>query len=465
MGTSQSIPNDYRKEVNGSIKISLIKRYFASNEVIQGMLYIRLDEPFQGYFLSVSLQGFEEVNYTYQYSSDNDNSDNASSESRTMFVRKTSCFLNYSMPIYDFSQGTGNQFLAMQPCQIQIPFQLAISEVLPSSLQYIRDQDTKCSLKYVLNAQILSSLPNVKPVRGSQEIFIDQRINFQNLPKLTKSIQSPVVFYCCNSGKIEYNIQLESRHFTPGEIINIKVNADLSNYKNKVNSFTVKLIGKLKMSAQGHRDFMINQFEKEASFEVNSKQVSQEAQLQIPEDVLLTTQGQQIKMNYYLQIIPKIDSFCCVTDQSPHEIYIYLIPKHYQFQSIQQVMQQLLNLPPPQNWNPIQLQQVQFNQIQQNQMEKLYYQNLAYEQQLIGKSNSIQLSNIVLDFQQQNINQQQIISKQPFQNQQNYIQAYQASGQQQNMYPSQSQNNQLQIQGHEALLGQPVMKDQNKAYL
>ncbi|KAL4464671.1 hypothetical protein ABPG74_011232 [Tetrahymena malaccensis] len=464
MGTNQSIPNDNRKEVRGGIKIQLNKLYFVSNEVIQGTLYIRIEEPFQGYFLSVNLQGFEEVNYSYTKGSDE--------EERNINIKRINNFLNYSMPIYDFSNGTGNQAWIIQPCQFQIPFQLVIPYILPSSMQYFNDENTKCNLKYVLNAQILSTLHNVKPVRGSQEIIIGQRIYIQDLPNLTQSKLAPVICCCCKSGKIEYNIQLESRYFAPSEIIKIKINADLSNFRNSVNNFIIKLVGKLNMSAQGKPDYTINQFEKKTSFQVNSKQVSQEIQLQIPDNALLTTQGQLIQMSYYLQIIPNIDSFCCVTDQSPHEIIIYLNPKQYQQEYLQQGIQQLQNFPVPQNWNPIQLQQAQFNQIQQNQMQQLFQQNLAYEQKLYGNCIAIEPSKIKLDIQQQmnqiqqqNIYQQQIISNQPSQQQQNQIKTNETYSQQQNMYPTQNQNYQLQTQGQKTLLGQPIMKDENKTYL
>ncbi|EAR95554.1 arrestin (macronuclear) [Tetrahymena thermophila SB210] len=461
----QILPNDKRRQVKGGIQIQLNKLSFVSNEVIQGLLYINIEEPFQGRFLQINLQGYEDVHYTYTQGSDE--------SERIIYAKAMNSFLNYSMPIYDFSQGTANQAFVIQPCQLLIPFQLVIAQQLPSSIQYFENEHNKCSLKYLLTAQILSTEPNVKPISGSQEIFIGQIRLIQNLPNFTNSKQSPTICCCFKSGEINYSMSLNSRCFIPNEIINIKINADLGQNGNKVKNFSIKIIGLLEMKAcRRYRDQVVTQFEKSTTFKINSKQVSQEIQLQIPSNVLLSSQGQLIQMNYYLQIIPDVNSCCCVTNESPHEMLIYINPNSNELQPFKGLQQQL-PYPIPQNWHPIQLQQAQFNPMQFNQIQQLHLQNVAYEQKLFDNYIAIEPAKRKVDYQQemcniqhQNINELQKNYQQPAFCCQSQIQFNVGSGQQQKIYPTQNQNQQNnQFLGQDSLLSQPVMKDQNKTYL
>ncbi|KAL4464672.1 hypothetical protein ABPG74_011233 [Tetrahymena malaccensis] len=455
----QSPPKDSRRQVRGGIQVLLEKLAYTSNEVISGIINVNLDEPFQGHFLLLNLQGVEDVHYTYTVGS----GDNKS----TIYAKAINNFLNYTQPIYDFAQADGNQNFITQPNQFSIPFELVIAEQLPSSIKYFQSEDNRCTLKYFLTAQILSTDPGVKPLSGSQEIFIGQQILIQDIANENSSIQKPIICCCCESGTINYKIQLSKRCFVANEVINIKVHADFSQYGHKVNYISVYLIGKLSLKAgQEYQDKTKRDFIKKIDVLVDKKQVTQEVQLEIPDDIMLTCQGQLIQMNYYLQIIPDIRACCCVTDLSPHETLIYISPNQSLPLLNYNIEKQLFQL--PKYWNPIYLQQTQFNPIQYNQMQQLHKQNLDYETQLYQNQISIDPSLIHFNYQQEMIGVQKQIQNQSaptqYQQQNQVLYDQQLNNQQ---YFSQNYYTSLlnQTQGQEIITGQPQMKDQNKFYL
>ncbi|KAL4484630.1 hypothetical protein ABPG74_019807 [Tetrahymena malaccensis] len=369
----QSHPNDKRRQVRGGIYIQLQQTAFVSNQIIQGLLNINLEEPFQGRILQITLSGVEETRFTYSVKSGKHHS--------TRHARGQNNFLNFSMPVYDFSQGSNDPTFIIQPCQVVIPFQLKVADKLPSSMWYFQTESNQCYIKYSLIASIIPTEANVKPVQGIQEIFIGQQIPTIDLPNTTTSTQSPEVCCCCKSGQIKYNITTNSRSYAPNENISIKMDIDFSQYSKNIKSLNIKLIGLLSMKASNtQREKNVVIYEKAMSVKVDKSQLKQEIQMQIPGDINLSSQGQMIYLQYGLQLISCVDTCCCVSDSQPHEIKLYINPQSNQIFGYNGIPQQL-QVQAPQNWNPIQLQPTQFSQQQSAQIQQLQSQFLANEQQ------------------------------------------------------------------------------------
>ncbi|KAL4505184.1 hypothetical protein ABPG72_016251 [Tetrahymena utriculariae] len=394
MGQSQ--PKDNRRQVKGGIYIQLQKTAFVSNQVIQGMLNINLEEPFQGHILQVTLSGVEETHFTYTV--------NSGKHRRTVYAKGLNSFLNFSLPIYDFAQGSNDPAFIIHPCQIQIPFQMNVADKLPSSMKYFYNQHNQCTLKYTLYASIIPTEANVKPIGGSQEIFIGQQIPSLELQIATSSIQEPVLCCCCRSGQINYNISTNGRSFAPNETIIIKLDVDLSQYGKKVNSLNVKLLGQLKMKANSScRIKYINILQKVISVKVQNSRINEQVQIQVPGDVTLSCQGSLIEVNYFLEFYPEISTCCCISKCSPHEIKIYINPNSSQTCNFSAVPQQL-QIVPPQNWNPTQLQPTQFTQQQTSFIQQQSLKFVTQEQQYLQEQNSQQQNLQFQPYQQSNMN-------------------------------------------------------------
>ncbi|EAR82097.4 arrestin (macronuclear) [Tetrahymena thermophila SB210] len=372
----QSHPNDNRRQVKGGIYIQLQKTAFVSNQVIQGLLNINLEEPYQGNILQVTLQGVEETRYTYSV--------RAGKHSKTVYAKGRNEFLNFSIPVYDFAQGSNESTFVIQPCQVVIPFQITVSDKLPSSVKYFIDQNNQCNLKYQLIAQIIPKEPNVKPVSGNQEIYIGQQLPVIEQPNTTSSSLSPLVCCCCNPGQISYKVTTNGRYFSPNEIINIQLEVDFSKHKYKIQNLNVKLIGQVDMkSFEFQRNKIINVFEKCISLKVDKLQIKQEVQLQVPANISMTSQGQLIQVNYYLQIQPEVKTIFHLID-IPHTIQMFINPNPSQNLNCQEIPQ-LLKIQAPPNWNPIQIQQYQFSQQQLNEIKLKQQQFLNQEQQYLNQ--------------------------------------------------------------------------------
>ncbi|KAL4462612.1 hypothetical protein ABPG74_000442 [Tetrahymena malaccensis] len=394
MGQSQ--PKDNRRQVRGGIYIQLYKTAFVSNQVIQGILNINLEEPYQGHILQITLSGVEETHFTYSVSS--------GKHRRTVYAKGLNSFLNFSLPIYDFAQGTNDTAFIIHPCQIQIPFQLNVADKLPSSMKYFYNQHNQCTLKYTLYASIIPTEANVKPIGGSQEIFIGQQIPSLELQNITNSIQEPVLCCCCRSGQINYNISTNGRSFAPNETIIIKLDVDFSQYGKKVNTLNVKLLGQVLMKASNsQRVKHINILEQMVNVKVEKTHVNEEVKIQVPGDVTLSCQGQLIQVNYFLEFYPDISTCCCVSKSSPHEIKIYINPNSSQTCNFNGVPQQL-QIVPPQNWNPTQLQPTQFTQQQTSFIQQQSLQFVTQEQQYLFQQNSQQQNLQYIPQQQNNMN-------------------------------------------------------------
>ncbi|EAR81861.1 arrestin (macronuclear) [Tetrahymena thermophila SB210] len=397
----QSNPKDKRRQIKGGIFIQLQKTYFVSNEVVQGLLNISLEEPFQGHILQITLNGLEETSYIYTI--------RIRKHTKTYYAKGYNDFLNFSIPIYDFSQGSRDPTFILKPCQLVIPFQLQIVDQLPSSMKYFYSEGTQCSLKYSLIAQILPTEPNMKPIYGSQDIFIGQQISAFGLSNNTISHQEPVLCCCCRSGQIFYNITMNSRCFSPGETINLKMDIDFSQYGKTVKSLNIKLIGQLTMKANDtERSKLLTISEKSMNHKVNSSKVKQDIQFQLPTDLALSSQGQLIQVVYYLQITPEISTVCCVSNNTPHEIKIYINPNPNQLQNNQLIPQQL-QIQAPKNWNPVQLQPSLINQslISQNQKNNYPLQNQNQNNLIIMPNSMLPKVKIQQYGQPQMINQNQ----------------------------------------------------------
>ncbi|EAS02236.1 arrestin (macronuclear) [Tetrahymena thermophila SB210] len=354
----QSNPKDNRRQVKGGIFIQLQKTSFISNEVVQGQLNINIEEPFQGHILQVTLKGLEETQFTYTVK--------RGKHRRTVFAKGQNEIVNFSMPIYDFAQGQNSSAFIINPCQVVIPFQLCIADKLPSSMNYFYNSNNQCSIKYSIIAQIIPTEANVKPIQGSQEIFIGQQISTYYLSNNTTSIQQPVICCCCKSGQINYNITTSSRCFSPQETINLNMDIDFSQYSKQVNKLTVKLLGQLTMKANtADKTKVLNIAEKSIEVKVEQSKMKQEVQFQVPSDIPLSSQGELVQVVYQLQLIPQISTICCVSDSSPHEIKVFINPSSNLLQNSQQNPPQLQIQAPP-NWNPVQLQPNQLNYSQAN---------------------------------------------------------------------------------------------------
>ncbi|EAS01573.1 arrestin (macronuclear) [Tetrahymena thermophila SB210] len=383
----QSHPNDNRRQVRGGIYIQLQQTAFVSNQVIQGLLNINLEEPFQGHILQITLNGVEETRFTYAVRSGKHTS--------TRHAIGQNNFLNFSIPIYDFSQGSNDPAFIIQPCQLVIPFQLVVADKLPSSMRYFYTEANQCSIKYNLIASIIPTEANVKPVQGIQEIFIGQQIPTIDLPNTTTSTQSPEVCCCCKSGQIKYNITTNSRSYSPNEIISMKIDIDFNQFNKNIKCLNIKLIGLLSMKASNtQREKHVVIYEQPMSVKVEKSQIKQEVQIQIPGDVTLSSQGQMIQVQYGLQLTSVIDTCCCVSDSQPHEIKLYINPQSNQIFGYNGIPQQL-QVQAPQSWNPIQLQPTQFNQQQsayiQQQQNQFFAREQQYQIQLNNQQNNLQI--------------------------------------------------------------------------
>ncbi|KAL4452995.1 hypothetical protein ABPG73_004773 [Tetrahymena malaccensis] len=388
----QSHPNDNRKQVKGGIYIQLQKTAYVSNQVIQGLLNINLEEQYFGNILQITLQGLEETRYTYTVG--------AGKHHKTIYAKGKNEFLNFSIPVYDFAQGSNESTFVIQPCQVVVPFQLTVSDKLPSSVKYFKDENNQCSLKYQLIAQIIPKEPNVKPISGSQEIFIGQQLPIIEQPNTTSSCLSSLVCCCCSSGLISYQVTTNGRYFSPNEIIDIKLEVDLSKHKKKIKNLNVKLIGQVNMkSFEFERDKIIPIFEKCLTLKVDKLKIQQDVQLQVPADVGLTSQGQLIQVNYYLQIFPEINTLFHLIE-IPHTVQMYINPNPSQNLNCQGIPQ-MLKIQAPPNWKPLQIQQTQFNQQQLNEIKLKQQQFQIQEQQYLNGTKGLQQ-------QQQQFTQQQI---------------------------------------------------------
>ncbi|KAL4484632.1 hypothetical protein ABPG74_019809 [Tetrahymena malaccensis] len=377
----QSNPKDNRRQVRGGIYIQLQQTAFVSNQVIQGFININLEEPYKGHILQITLSGIEETHFTYTVKSGKDN--------RTSFAKGLNNFLNFSIPVYDFSQGSNDPNFIIQPCQAVIPFQLDIAGNLPSSMKFFKSEHNQCQIKYSLIASIIPTESNLKPVQGIQEIFIGQQITTFELPNTTTSTQQPVVCCCCKQGQINYNITTNSRSFAPNENILLKMQIDFSQFSKKVKNINVELLGQLTMKADNNfRDKKFQIFEKNMSVQVDDSKVNQEVSIQVPSDITLSSQGQLLSVVYSLRITPDINT-CCVSNSQPHEIIIYINPysnQHFNYNGIPQQLQ----VKAPQNWNPVQLQPTQFSKQQSLQIQQQQSQFFAQEQQYLLQANGSQ---------------------------------------------------------------------------
>jgi len=85
----------------------LQKSGFISGEIIEGLLCVQLEEPFQGHLLQITMEGAEETRFTYTYTTGT----GKYRRTRTKHVHGWNMFLNYSLPIYDFSSVNNNNFV------------------------------------------------------------------------------------------------------------------------------------------------------------------------------------------------------------------------------------------------------------------------------------------------------------------------------------------------------------------
>ncbi|KAL4433021.1 hypothetical protein ABPG74_005394 [Tetrahymena malaccensis] len=400
----KSLQKDNRRSVKGNIFINLSKTAFISNEVIEGTLSVNLEEPFQGHCLQVTLMGLEETRFTFRLGSQK--------SKRNVNASGFNKLLNFSIPVYDFAKESTDTPYVIQPCQVQIPFKLTIADKLPSSIKYFLDQNNRCNLKYTLVASIIPTEVSVKPVSGSQEIFIGQLISTQQFPNTITSIQKPVVGCCSKSGEINYSVTSNSRSFSPNESINLKIKIDLSQYGNNIKKINVRLLGQLNMKSNLLRNKYFNIFDKSVDLQVNNSQFNQEVLLSVPANASLTSLGNLIQLNYYIQIKPVIDNiFCCTSKNKPHEFKIYINPNSSKDLTQQPIPQQQ-QIQAPQNWNPQQLQPVQFSQQQAEVYQQQQLQFFAQEQQLYYQQmdiipNQQQQIQSEIDYQQQMILVQQ----------------------------------------------------------
>ncbi|KAL4464899.1 hypothetical protein ABPG74_011460 [Tetrahymena malaccensis] len=83
--------------------------------------------------------------------------------------------------------------------------------------------------------------------------------------------------------------------------------------------------------------------QQEINVKVEQPQMKSEIIFQIPGNIPLSSQGQLIKVIYYLYIIPKIDTIFCVSDCSPHYFEIQINPISSLQQNSQNIPQLLQN--------------------------------------------------------------------------------------------------------------------------
>ncbi|EAR83964.1 arrestin (macronuclear) [Tetrahymena thermophila SB210] len=326
------------------INIYLQKLNFLSNETIQGLIYINLEKPFHGNLLQIRIQGIEEINIKFSEFVGED-------DYITTYAKESNNFLNYSLLIYDYANGSNRKDFQIEPGQYQIPFQLKIAEKLPSSFFYEEEGD-KGSLKYVLTAQILSNKTNVKPLSGNKEIFIGQKVQMQQQITYTKIRTST---FCCTSSLINYNVQLNSNCFSPNEIIKVRLDIDISKCRDKLSNFTVKFMRRLEMKAnKGTSTKTEIKTEQNACVLVKGSRIQQVVEFLVQKNIKLTCQGQLIQLGYYIEIVPNTTKKCCAIDQKSFFVQIYIIPAQDQIQNDNDTPYELVN----KNWNPVQLKQI-----------------------------------------------------------------------------------------------------------
>ncbi|EAS01561.2 arrestin (macronuclear) [Tetrahymena thermophila SB210] len=359
-------PKEQRKQVRGGIYIQLEQTVFMSNQIIRGLININLEEPFQGHVLSITLNGKEETQFTIPRQR------KAGNQHQIMAcqVKGFNNFLNFTIPIYDFSQGSMDHKFIIQPCQVVIPFELVIGDKLPSSMQYSnKPEEVECSIKYTLVAQIIPTEDNLKPIEGVQEIFIGQQFPSYYLHDNFTSTQQPILCGCYKSGRIIYNVTTNSNSFSPNEQIIVKLDVDFNQYRKKVKYLNVKLAGLLTVKVND-TDYskQAQIYEQTIRVDVNEQsRLLKEVQLSIPHNITLSSQSSLIKVDYNLLIYPEIDTSCVVSYTCPHKIEIFMNPSQDGNQS---GAPQLLLIKIPQNWNPTQLQPSEFNEKQISQIKE-----------------------------------------------------------------------------------------------
>ncbi|KAL4492612.1 hypothetical protein ABPG72_007725 [Tetrahymena utriculariae] len=385
MGQSNSNA-DKRRQVKGGILIKLLKTAFSSNETIEGQICINLEEPFQGHLLQINLQGFEETHFTYV----GQHRVGQHVTIKTIHAKGYNEFVDFSIPVYDFALGSQNSAFVIQPIQAVIHFQLKVADKLPSSINYFLDSNNKCSLKYQLVASLISTEANVRPITGSQEIYIGQQIPTYQLPNSTNSVQEPTSCWCCNSGQIKYNVNLNSRQLCPNSQGELDLDIDFSQYSNKINGLKIVLKGDLVIKADNTEKVKtVELLVKEEDVSVTSLNFKQKVQIHVPGNVNLSCNGILINLTYNLIITPKIDSCLLISECKPHIIQVAINPTNSQIYDFMNIPQQM-NIQAPLNWNPVLLQQIQ----QSYQLGSSQIQQQQINQQQMGlnvnQTNSIQ---------------------------------------------------------------------------
>ncbi|EAR82587.1 arrestin (macronuclear) [Tetrahymena thermophila SB210] len=361
MGQSQSTSQLNQQSI-GQIHIEVDKTQFQSGEKISGQVLIDLNVSLKATCLVVMLQGIEETLFSTpkQY-----NEKHLYQENQVQ-RKGYNKFHELTTEAYQFSQGKEDSRNIIG--QWKLPFQISIADYLPSSFNYQDQQNCKCQIKYILTAYILES-DSKQRLLTTQEIEIFQKINqVENITYQAQEYSNPLICFCCLSGQIEMQAQLDKRVYDHLEEIKLILNCDASRSFMKVSRFIVKLQGKLTMRSNKNQQI-------EKVFDIYSQFVSTEkskienklVKLRIPKSAKIGALGLLVQYQNLITILPVMPSLFSVKSNTPLEIPFFI-------SSVSSREKQ--NTSNQSNLQMVQLQKTNTSNNSNNQLDQIQQQNI-----------------------------------------------------------------------------------------
>ncbi|KAL4426757.1 hypothetical protein ABPG74_006535 [Tetrahymena malaccensis] len=320
MGQSKS-KSIFNQQPVGQIHIEISKTQFQNGESISGEVLIDLNTTLKATCLVVQLEGIEETLFSTQKLQNERHLYQENQVQRRGYNK----FHNLIAVAYKFSQGQEESRNIIG--QWKLPFQLVIADYLPSSFDYQDQQNCKCYIKYILSAYILE-LDSQQRLLATQEIEILKKPNqIENIPYQVQEYTNPLVCFCCLSGSIEMQAQIDKRVYTHLEEIKIILNCDASKSFMKVPHFIVKIQGLLTIKSSKNQQI-------EKTFDICSQIVNTEKnkidnkllKLRIPKSAKIGTQGILVTYQNLITIIPAMSSFLSVKSNTSLKIPFFISP-------------------------------------------------------------------------------------------------------------------------------------------
>ncbi|KAL4466176.1 hypothetical protein ABPG72_011054 [Tetrahymena utriculariae] len=305
----------------GQIDFELNKTSFQTGDIISGQVLIDLNISLNATCLVVLLEGIEETLFSTKKQLNEKNLYQENQVQRMGYNK----FHELTTVAKKFSQGQEDSRNIIG--QWKLPFQLVIADYLPSSFNYQDQQNCRCQIKYILTAFILES-DSKKRLLATQEIEIFKKANqIENIIQQVQEYSNPLICFCCLSGSIEMQAQMDKRVYEHLEEIKILLNCDASKSFVKVPHFIVKLQGILIMKSNKNQQI-------EKSFDIYSQIVSTDnskienkiVKVRIPKSAKIGTRGLLVQYQNVITILPVMSSFLSIRSNTPLVLPYFICP-------------------------------------------------------------------------------------------------------------------------------------------